>query len=158
LAETFDLLGDPIPEGFGKRGRPPHIPTVENRNKIMMLLAMGWTDPRIAASIGVTPATLKKHYFRELKVRAEARHRLDGKYMFDVWTQASNGNVGAMRLFGQLLEKADLSQPKTPTQVVDDKTGKAAKLGKKEQADKDARTVSGTWGDVLPGTDGDMPN
>lgn len=47
----FDLLGDPIPEGFGKRGRPEHIPTVENRNKVRLLLALGWAalpDPRDA--------------------------------------------------------------------------------------------------------------
>ena len=35
----FDLVGDPIPEGWGKRGRPAHIPTHENRNRISLLLA-----------------------------------------------------------------------------------------------------------------------
>ena len=47
MAEVFDLLGDPIPERWGKRGRPPHIPIERNRNKIRLLLALGWTNLRI---------------------------------------------------------------------------------------------------------------
>jgi DNA invertase Pin-like site-specific DNA recombinase len=57
---AFDLLGDPIPPNWGKRGRPPHIPTQENRNKIILLLAQGWTNERIAGAIGITLNTLKR--------------------------------------------------------------------------------------------------
>ena len=60
---AFDLLGDPILEGFGKRGRPPHIPTEKNRNKIMILLAQGWIDQRISSALGITVPTLRKHFF-----------------------------------------------------------------------------------------------
>ena len=48
---AFDLLGDPIPEGFGARGRPPHIPTTRNRNRVRLLLALGWTKARIAQGL-----------------------------------------------------------------------------------------------------------
>ena len=74
----FDLLGDPIPEGWGKRGRPPHIPTMRNRNKIRVLLALGWSKRWIASAIGITKATLQKHYFVELRQRDEARPGVGG--------------------------------------------------------------------------------
>jgi hypothetical protein len=44
----YDLLGDPIPPNFGERGRPQHVPTMENRNKVRVLLAFGWTKIEIA--------------------------------------------------------------------------------------------------------------
>ena len=48
ILSQFDLLCDPIPKGWGKKGRPEHFPTIENRNKIRLLLAFDWTNPRIA--------------------------------------------------------------------------------------------------------------
>src|SRR5690606_34346331 len=44
MAQDFDLLGDPIPKGFGKRGRPPHVPNDEKRKLVMMLQALDWSD------------------------------------------------------------------------------------------------------------------
>ena len=52
-----DLLGDPIPENWGKRGRPPHIPTERNRNKIRLLLALGWTKARITRALRIIGKT-----------------------------------------------------------------------------------------------------
>jgi hypothetical protein len=80
MTENFNLLGDPIPENWGKRGRPPHIPTERNRNKVMMLLAFGWNTDRIAKALSITAPTLRKNYFRELKVRLEARDRMFGSH------------------------------------------------------------------------------
>ncbi len=108
MSEYFDLLGDPIPENFGRRGRPQHIPTEKNRNKIMLLLAMGWSNERIARSLSITPPTLRKFYFRELKFREEARDRVDAALLARCWEQVEKGNVGAMREFGKLVERNDL--------------------------------------------------
>ncbi len=60
----FDLLGDPIPENRGRRGRPPHISTERNRYNIKLLLALWWTSTRIAQALRITRATLRKYYFR----------------------------------------------------------------------------------------------
>ena len=73
MTVEFDLLGDPIPENWGKRGRPPHVTTERNCNKIRVLLALGWTNSRIAQALRITGKTLSKHYFRELRQRDEAR-------------------------------------------------------------------------------------
>ncbi len=87
MDQNFDLFGDPIPENHGKRGRPPHMVTQENRNKVMMLLALGRSNERIAAALGITAPTLRKNYFRELKGRLDARERLDAALAMKLWSQ-----------------------------------------------------------------------
>ena len=73
MTGCFDLLGGPIPENWGKCGRPPHILTERNRNKFTLLLALGRTNTRIARALGITGATLRKYYFR-------VRWRVDAKF------------------------------------------------------------------------------
>ncbi len=68
----FDLVGDPIPEGWGKRGRPAHIPTHENHNRISRLLAFRRANRRISQALRITGAALRRYYFRVL-VRADAK-------------------------------------------------------------------------------------
>src|SRR3546814_12092033 len=62
----------------------------------MMLLAMGWTNVRIAAALAITPPTLRKNYFRELKVREAALHRMKAAHMEMLCEQAKAGNLSAM--------------------------------------------------------------
>lgn len=153
MSENFDLLGDPIPEGHGKRGRPTHIATTKNRNKVMMLLALGWSTSRIAHALGITPPTLRKNYFRELKVRDEARDRLDGNLADMLWESAKGGNVAAMKEFRKMVERND--QMNAASSFADkpstDAKPKAPKLGKKEQAAIDAVSAGedSEWGDDL---------
>ncbi len=66
MTGDFDLLG------WGKRSRPSHIAMERNRNKIRLLLA---SNTRIARALSITCATLRKHYFSELRQRAEALTR-----------------------------------------------------------------------------------
>ncbi len=63
LTSIFDLLGDPISENWGKRGRPPQIPAESNHNKIRLLLALGWTNTRTVWALSITGATPSKYYF-----------------------------------------------------------------------------------------------
>lgn len=135
MPEIFDLFGDPVPEGRGGRGRPQHVPTSENRNRVNLLLALGWGNERIAAALRITPPTLRRHYFSELRHRDVARDRLDLRRAEVLWREAEKGNVGAIKEFGRLLERNDLMlfgqtsrpQPAAPAP-------KPAKLGKKEAA------------------------
>ena len=80
---VYDLFGDPIPANWGERGRPAHIPTQQNR--VSMLVALGWTNPRIAAALYITLPTLRKHYFSELKFREVARDRLMTGVAMKLW-------------------------------------------------------------------------
>lgn len=136
MAQTFDLFGDPVPVNWGKRGRPQHVATQENRNKVSMLLAFGWNNERIARALHITPPSLRKHYFSELRYRDETRDRLDASLAMSLWRQVEAGNVSAMREFRDLLEHNDLmlfGGRRSETEA------KPPKLGKKEQAFLDAR-------------------
>lgn len=102
-----DLFGDPVPLNRGRRGRPEHIPTSENVNKVRMLLALGWASKRIATALGVTQPTLRKHYNFHLRFRDEMRDRMEASYGMRLWKQVQDGNVGAMRLWMQFVDRND---------------------------------------------------
>lgn len=121
MAEEFseppaveNLFGEVWYDTAGKRGRPPFERTLENANKILMLLAAGWSndriaectlDPRTGKSISVK--TLKRYFSPELATRFTARDRLTARRMMRLWAQAETGSVAAEKLFGQLLEEND---------------------------------------------------
>lgn len=144
----LDLLGDPIPEGLGKRGRPPHLPTHENRRKVMVLAAFDRNEEQIAAALSISVPTLKKHYFRELRSRLEARQRVEGKLLLRLIDEADKGNVTAIDKLYKRLDRHDMMVPGRLHQA---KAAKPPKLGKKEQRLADAQRAhqGGSWGELL---------
>jgi hypothetical protein len=153
MSEKFDLFGDPIAEGHGKRGRPAHVPTDKNRSKVSMLLAFGWSNERIANALGITAPTLRKVYFRELKVRHEMRDRLDARIAEVLWIGVADGNVAAIKEFRKVLERSDMMLAESALRPRRDQAAppREPKLGKKETAALDARTGhEGTeWSSLL---------
>lgn len=104
MDQEFDLLGDPIPPA-PERGRPVHEVTPRKIKFVLACVAANWTHEEIAAGIGVSPPTLRKHYFRELQGgKAMVRATL----LVKLQEQIDRGNVSAMRLAHQILTKADL--------------------------------------------------
>jgi hypothetical protein len=101
------LFGWPAMPWKGMRGRPPHVPSAENVNKVKMLLAFGWSNERIANALNITQPTLRRHYLSVLKVRAIARDALDARRAELLWQQVEKGNVGAMKAFDRFLEQND---------------------------------------------------
>jgi len=154
----FDLLGDPVPEGFGRRGRPPHVPDDGKRNKVIMLLGLGWQDPDIARALGITPPTLRKYYFRELRSRDDARLRLRATHLEALWEQCRAGNVAALKEFRRVMDRAESEDAQRdflgePVRVP--RAPATTALGKKAQAAEEAKTagVGTEWGgDLLPRT------
>jgi hypothetical protein len=138
MAEVLDLFGDPVPVNWGGRGRPEHVATQQNRNRVSLLVALGWSNERIAAALFVTQPTLRKHYFSELKFRHVARDRLVAQLGVKLLDGVNAGNVSAIREFQKYLERNDLMtygqtrQPQKPQQA--DKPAKAEKIGKKAAA------------------------
>lgn len=155
MAEVFDLFGDPVPSNWGERGRPQHVPTQQNRNRVSLLVALGWSPPRIAAALFVTSPTLRKHYFSELKFAQVARDRLVAQLGLKLLEGVNAGNVSAIREFQKYLERNDLmvygQTAPQPRKQAADKQVKAPKLGKKEQAEVDALTpdAGSTLGDLM---------
>jgi hypothetical protein len=150
MAENLDLLGDPIPENWGGRGRPPHIPTVGNRNKVIVLLALEWDEAKIAASLGITKPTLKKHYFRELKVKEEARARLEAELVVGMAAKALGGDVPAYREVRRVLDKADVGAAHASFQSPRTPGAKSEKLGKKAERQAAAAQVDGKFAPGAP--------
>lgn len=132
MSAISDLFGDPVPENHGRRGRPQHIPTTENRNKVSMMLAWGWNNERIAGVLRCTLPTLRKHYFSELKFRDVARDRLVMEQAAMLWRLGKEGNVAALREYDRVMERndrmgAEASMGAAPT----DQPATADRVGKK---------------------------
>ncbi|MDF0598978.1 resolvase [Psychromarinibacter halotolerans] len=161
----YTLWGDPVYCRAGKRGRPRFERTEENARRVSMLLAMGWGNERIAGCIldprtgkSISVPTLKRYFRSELAERDRARDRLDARRMMITAEQAFGGNVGAMRLLNQMVEKNDAMNASARLTADPDKGKlKSEPLGKKEQARREAQRVAvgdtdGEWGfDLKPG-------
>lgn len=125
-----------------------------------MLVAFGWNNERVAASLRITPPSLRKHYFSELKFRQVARDRLTAAIAMKLWEQGMAGNVGAFKEFRKLVEENDkmlYGQAGPPTPSADEKE---PKLGKKEQALADAQKpdTGSTMGELMALRQGTLPN
>lgn len=153
--DEFDLFGDPCRLPNGKRGRPAHRPSQHYENKIKMLLALGWSNERIANACDISVPTLRKHYFSVLKQRNGQRDRLDARRFEQAFEAAQSGNVGAMRLLEQMITKSDLMLQtrrfEGESTAEEPSTAKSVK-GKKERRQEEAKdAVAGNsdWGDDL---------
>ncbi|WP_298494526.1 resolvase [uncultured Maritimibacter sp.] len=107
-----------------------------------MLLAMGWSNDRIAGVIrdprtgkSISVPTLKRYFRSELSVRLVARDMLVAKQLELAWAKMEEGNVGAMRHFQQLVEKNDLMlAAKRMADDLPEAEEKPVPVGKKEAA------------------------
>ncbi len=107
MEPSFDLFGHVVREGFGKRGRPPYEPTEKDRNKVKLLLALGWSNDRIGNALGVSGKTVGRYFSPELKAREMMRDRLDARRFEIAMDQAIAGNMSALKLLGDLIDRND---------------------------------------------------
>jgi hypothetical protein len=151
----MDLFGNPVPAHFGMRGRPPYEPNQKDANKIKLLLALGWSNERVARAIGITQPTLRKYYFSLLKCRDYQRDMMEAERMTRLYEMGMAGNVGAIKEFDRLLERNDamVAQADVTSRPKADREERVKsdirRMGKKEQAQQDAEQVSlggGEWG------------
>jgi hypothetical protein len=140
----FDLFGNPWIDAPKKRGRPVHEVTARTRNRVSMLLALGWSTIRIATALGVTLPTLHKYYFYELRQQQVARDRLELRRLELAWELAEGGNVGALKEFGKLMERNDrmeaerfMASAPPADKVAPERVGKKV-VDKQQAADADA--------------------
>jgi len=145
MGVDFDLLGDPIPEGFGRRGRPAHVPSDEKRRLVIQLLAFEWSPERISAALSITPPTLRKHYFRELQFKAEARARVEARLLSSLMNEAEAGNVSAVDKYFKRLDKHDLKRLAADVANRGDADGEKVKPGKKQLQKVAAAGVEGIY-------------
>lgn len=165
-SEFSDLFGNPVVVTERRRGRPAFVWTPEKSNKVKLALALGWSGERIANALAISLATLKRYFRAELKERDIARDQMELQRLHLAMTMAEKGNVGAMRQVDRLVDRSDnmlasarLRDAQGGARQGDRPAAEPPqrKLGKKAQADEDAKTAGqgSDWGDLLtPG----MPN
>jgi hypothetical protein len=142
VGEAVDLFGNPERPGRGQKGRPRFAVTARDRDRVRMLLAMGWSNPRIAATIEVSLPTLHRYFGKILAERDMMRDRMIARRAELLWQQAESGNVGALKEVAKLMEANDrktwaeglrdseeMEKPDSLAPVA-----KAKALGKKEEA------------------------
>jgi hypothetical protein len=105
MDDAIDLFGFPIRPGYGRRGKPPHVPTPEDRNRVKALLALDWSEDRIAAVLGICKKTLRKHYLPELKCRLIAKDALEASLLDVLIRESQAGRVTAIDRLNRLLDK-----------------------------------------------------
>lgn len=108
MDQKVDLFGNPDRPGRGMKGRPPFEVTEKDRNKVKLLLALGWSNDRIANALAVSLATLKRYFRAELTVRDKMRDRLDAERLAVAAEAAMTGNPSALRVFDQMVDKNDM--------------------------------------------------
>jgi hypothetical protein len=142
--EARDLFGDPWTPPRDPRGRKRHRRLPQVAEKVAVLRAAGLKETAIALRIGLSEPTLRKYYFREL---AEGETLARAVLIEGLWAEAKTGKAAAARI---ILEEFDKGRAAVPVSRRD--PSKVEKLGKKAQADADAKTAQeGTsWADLLP--------
>jgi hypothetical protein len=144
-----DLFGGLRELPSGRRGRPSHLWSQDNENRVLLGLAMGYSDREIAFALGVSAPTLRKHYFSVLKRREMQRAR------FELWRvqvladEANKGNVGAVKELGKIVERRDRYLAEERLRGTSDDPP----IGKKEARRVAAQAVANgdgdDWGDLV---------
>ncbi|WP_017978561.1 hypothetical protein [Sphingomonas melonis] len=133
-----DLFGDPIRPRHEGRGRPEHVWTLENSNKVLLAFARRCSEKEAATAIGVSVPTFRKHYFAERAQREAAALRFEMVQLARLNESAKNGSVAAEKELGRRLEKAALKQ--LSDSVIERRQAKrTAPIGKKEAAREAAK-------------------
>lgn len=129
--EVSDLFGNPVRQGKGKRGRPTFEVTERNRNKVKLLLALGWSNERVSNAIDCSLATLKRYFRAELSEREMMRDRLEAERIMVMSESAMSGVIGAARVLQQMIDRNDQMQAERSLVSKPAKAQAADGLGKK---------------------------
>lgn len=109
---------------------------------------MGGSEADAAAMLGISQATLRKHYFSEVAGLVAAKIRLRAKTWLDLSKAAADGNVAAAKALLKEMERGSMIGASAFDQR---RKVKPPKKGKKEEALEQARAAGrdGKWGGLL---------
>lgn len=144
-----DLFGDAVQPRKEGRGRPEHVWSKENSNKVLLGFARGLTVKEAATAIGVSVPTLRKHYFSEVAQREAAAIRFEMVQLTRLNETAKGGSVAAEKELARRIEKARLD-------LLSDQVSRGAKppkperLGKKATIAKEAAEMQGQYETPAP--------
>lgn len=146
-----DLFGQPLTPLRDRRGRPSFSKTKENQDFVMVRIAAGWAQKRIAEDMGIDEKTLRKHFSRELEMGATF---VDGVMLDVLMRKVREGHTPSIRQLRERIQDAAPAAPRRPGRPADqdddgDDDAPAAPLGKKEQARLAAQEMPDNYGDIF---------
>lgn len=149
-SEILDLFGEPVPPERGT-GRPPHVWTRENSNKVNLLFACGRSVKEVAETIGISQPTLRKVYFSECAKRAAAALKMKAHQLARLNREAEGGNVAAEKALAAMIQA---EQVRAVSDRMADRQAKpepkTRPLGKKEEQHQAAHGVEGKFAPPPP--------
>lgn len=148
---SIDLFGYPDRPGRGQRGRPRFTPTQRDRNRVRLLLAMGWSLQRVADAVEISVPLLYKYFKVELSERDKMRDRLEARRLEIAMEQANAGNITALRELDRLIEKNDrvFANARARQEPVEEEPEKLGKKEAQRRAAEEAIKGSDGWADLL---------
>ncbi|WP_182422016.1 hypothetical protein [Aureimonas sp. ME7] len=151
MSEYVNLFGETVLLAARGRGRPPHEPSTWTRNRVTLLVVMGYANELIADIIGISAPTLRRCYKAELEARPVARMRLDLRRMEKLVEGMNDGNVGAIKELGKQLEKLDMTlAEKRVRDRAKTEAPAEERLGKKAQRLENAKRAVGEGRFAVP--------
>lgn len=145
----IDLFGQPLLPERGK-GRPAHVWSLENSNKVNLLFAAGKTPKEVAKVLRVSYPTFRKHYFNEIAASPYAPDLLLSTQLARLNKAAEGGNVTAERALAGMIQAERVKA--AAARIIDrGKTeARPEAMGKKEAAKQAAKQMSGKFGARTP--------
>ena len=124
-----------------KGGRPSHAPTPQNRAMVENLSAFGVAQEDIGRMLGITPPTLRFHYFQEIELGALKANAKVAHNLFRIACKETREGLDAAKFW--LRMRAGWSDPAAVRPEGD-------VVGKKAAAEQNAKTAhEGTEWDSL---------
>lgn len=100
--------------GINQTGRPQHLATVANKNRVIELVRCGVDQDSIAEELGIAANTLRKHYQFELKT---ARTLDTVEIVTNVIAQAKKGDKDMIKLYLEKLGGREWSQKASQLEI-----------------------------------------
>lgn len=146
ISGDVDLFGEPVIYRDTRAGRPEHARTLENASKVSLLFACGYAVKDVAAALGITQPTLRKHYFHELGQRRVAGLKMKALQLARLNAEADKGNVSAEKALFAIIEREQVKQySDRMAGRADTPERKPRPLGKKEEQKNAAHGVTGKF-------------
>lgn len=124
-----------VVEEPAKPGRPEFEPTQRQREDVKLWASDDWTEDRMAAQLGISRNTLRKHFADEIQYGAD---KVRTMVLRDLQRSSAAGRTGAS---AKLLELTEKVGPPRSARVETDDDVPSPQLGKKAQAKVDAATA-----------------
>lgn len=130
-----------VVEEPSKPGRPEFEPTQRQRDDVKLWASDDWTEDRMAAQLGISRNTLRKHFAEDIQYGAD---RIRTMVLRDLQRSSAAGRTGASTKLLELTEKVRPPGPPKPEAAEEELPEQP--LGKKAQAKIDAKTANNTPG------------